>query len=241
MSYYAKTVMVATGAMIFAGFSTIAWGSVVVSSTRVIYQAEKKEVTVNLTNQNTSPVLIQNWIETDSAKREDASKNVPFVITPPINRVDAGKGQTLRISYLGSPALPQDRESVFWLNILEVPAKAKDTTEDQSRLNIAFRTRIKIFYRPANLPGTPTEAMENLRWEIKNNGISVTNPSKYYVSVFDLTYKTGGKKLDSKGFMVAPGATEFYQFKGVNVTNINDLSYSAVNDYGANIAYKAKP
>ncbi|MCL5497453.1 fimbria/pilus periplasmic chaperone [Escherichia coli] len=241
MSYYAKTVMVAIGAIIFSGFSTIAQGSVVVNSTRVIYQASKKEVTVNLTNQNSAPVLIQNWIETDSAQRESASKNVPFILTPPINRVDAGKGQTLRISYLGSPALPQDRESVFWLNILEVPAKAKDVNEDQSKLNIAFRTRIKLFYRPNDLPGTATQAMENLHWSIKGNGVNVTNSSKYYVSLFDVTYKSGGKKYDTKGFMIAPGATEFYQFKGIAVTNINDLSYSAVNDYGANVQYKAKP
>ena len=147
----------------------------------------------------------------------------------------------MRISYLGSPALPQDRESVFWLNILEVPAKAKDVNEDQSKLNIAFRTRIKLFYRPNDLPGTATQAMENLHWSIKGNGVNVTNSSKYYVSLFDVTYKSGGKKYDTKGFMIAPGATEFYQFKGIAVTNINDLSYSAVNDYGANVQYKAKP
>lgn len=241
MSYYAKAVLIATWAIILTGLGNVAWGSVVVNGTRVIYPANKKEITVTLTNQNASPVLIQNWIDNGNPDKDASVKNIPFILTPPINRVDASKGQTLRISYLGNPALPQDRESAFWLNILEVPAKAKNNTEEQSRLNIAFRTRIKIFYRPQGLPGTPTEAMENLRWSVKGNGVSVTNTSKYYVSLFNVEYKSGGKKYDTKGHMVAPGETELYEFKGVSVSNINDISYSAINDYGANIVHKAKP
>lgn len=241
MSYYAKKFIFAAGAMVFSGLINTAWGSIVVNSTRVIYQANKKEVTVSLTNKNPTPVLIQNWIDSGGTSDYTDSKNVPFVLTPPINRVDAGKGQTLRISYLGSPTLPEDRESVFWLNILEVPAKAKNISEDQSRLNIAFRTRIKIFYRPQDLPGSAAKAIEDLRWAIKDNGVNVTNSSKYYVSLFDLTYKSGDKKYDTKGFMVSPGATEFYQFKGVSVTSLSNLRYSAVNDYGAKVEYQAKP
>lgn len=149
MSYYAKIISVALGAILMTGLGNIANASIVLDGTRVVYPAGKKEVTVTVSNQNNNPVLIQSWI--DSGNPDDAaSQNTPFILTPPINRIDAGKAQTLRISYLGSATLPTDRESVFYLNVLEVPAKAKDMDE-KSKLNIAFRSRIKLFYRPNDL------------------------------------------------------------------------------------------
>jgi chaperone protein EcpD len=198
----------------------------------------QKEVTVTVTNQNTTPVLIQSWID-NGDPNETAAKKVPFVLTPPINRIDASKAQTLRISFLGSPTLPQDRESVFWLNVLEVSAKAKGM-EDKSRLNIAFRSRVKLFYRPQNLPGNAGEAMEKLRWEVKGNGLSVTNPSKYYVSLISVEFPSGGKTVFMKGKMIAPGGTEYHPFDKASVSSISQVSYTAINDYGGYSKFKAQ-
>lgn len=239
MSYYAKTGFIALWAMLVTSLGNIAWASVVLDGTRVIYPAEKKEVTVKVTNQNSTPVLIQSWI--DSGNPDDpASKNVPFVLTPPINRVDANKAQTLRISYLASPVLPEDRESVFYLNVLEVPAKSAEN-EDKSKLNIAFRSRVKIFYRPTDLPGTAEEAMENLHWKMKSGGVDVTNSTKYYVSLISIDFTSGEQKKSIKGEMLAPGATKFHEIKDSSINNINQLGYTVVNDYGGYNKFKAKP
>jgi chaperone protein EcpD len=121
-------------------------------------------------------------MDAGTEKAVPANIAVPFVLTPPINRVDAGKSQSLRITYLGSPPLPQDKESVFWVNVLEVPAKSKGIKEDQSRLNIAFRSRIKLFYRPAGLKGNSLQAIKELQWQPAGDGVNVTNPTPYYVS-----------------------------------------------------------
>ncbi len=45
----------------------------------------------------------------------------PFTATPPVSRIDAKRGQTIKLMYTASSALPKDRESVFWFNVLEVP------------------------------------------------------------------------------------------------------------------------
>ncbi len=56
--------------------------------------------------------------------------------------------------YTASSVLPKDRESVFWFNVLEVPPKPDAATvANQSLLQLAFRTRIKLFYRPEALKG----------------------------------------------------------------------------------------
>ncbi|MGY6030609.1 Fimbria/pilus periplasmic chaperone [Phytobacter sp. AG2a] len=208
----------------------LAQASVVLSGTRVIYNGKKKEVTVTVTNSNKTPVLVQNWMDAGKEKAVPSKIGVPFVLTPPINRIDPGKSQTLRITYLGSPPLPQDKESVFWVNVLEVPSKAKGVKEDQSRLNIAFRSRIKLFYRPAGLKGNSLQAIGQLKWQPAKDGVNVTNPTPYYVSLQVIQY--GGKIIDGK--MISPGETQHYKFPGIgSVTDVTKITYHAINDYGA--------
>lgn len=55
------------------------------------------------------------------------------------------RGQTVKVMYTGATALPKDRESVYWFNVLEVPPKPKDAQADKNLLQLAFRTRIKLF------------------------------------------------------------------------------------------------
>ncbi|MGK9175200.1 fimbria/pilus periplasmic chaperone [Yokenella regensburgei] len=231
-----KCAVVALVALITCGVH-LAQASVVLSGTRVIYHGKKKEVTVTVTNNNASPVLIQNWMDAGKEKAIPGKIAVPFVLTPPINRVDAGKAQTLRITYLGSPPLPQDKESVFWINVLEVPAKAKGIKADQSRLNIAFRSRIKMFYRPEGLKGNAFQAISQLKWNVASDGgVDVTNPTPYFVSLQVLQY---GKEI-LEGKMIGPGEAQHYKFQNAKVTDLNKLNYHAINDYGALTEAKAQ-
>ncbi|EMK1730711.1 fimbria/pilus periplasmic chaperone [Salmonella enterica] len=212
--------------------------SIIMDGTRLIYQGDKSEVTIGLTNKNARPILIQSWIDTGNENATPENISVPFVLTPPINRVDSGKGQTLRISYTGVPALPTDRESVYWLNVLEVPAKDKSNENNKQKLNIVFRTRIKLFYRPEGLTGNSNDAPDELHWNLNGQYITVQNNSKYNITIFTIHYKTKGSLSEISGKMIAPG--EFQQFSMKTSGDINGLSFSTINDYGALVNHKAK-
>lgn len=214
------------------------YASIVMDGTRVIYQGNKNEVTISLTNKNTRPVLIQSWIDTGNENTSPEKISVPFVLTPPINRVDPNQGQTIRISYTGAPALPTDRESVYWLNVLEVPAKDKISAQTQQKLNVVFRTRIKLFYRPDGLTGNSNDAPEELHWHLSGQSVTVQNSSKYNITIFDIKYKDKGVSSETNGKMVAPGESQQFTLK--NAGNIDGLSFSTINDYGALINHKAK-
>ena len=99
--------------------------SVIINGTRVVYPGNEREVTVKLDNHGTSPALVQAWLDDGDPKVTPENSDAPFVLTPPISRIEPHKGQTLRLMYTGKP-LPQDRESVFWLNVLEVPPTPTD-------------------------------------------------------------------------------------------------------------------
>lgn len=211
-------------------FSTASVASVVISGTRVIYPSDAKEVSVKINNVGPSPVLLQSWIDSGDANAKPSAIKVPFVLTPPMNRVESNKGQTLRISYTGG-ALPMDKESVFWLNVLEVPAKSQAKT-DENRLQMAFRTRIKLFYRPAGIEGNANDAAKALTWSTQSGKLQATNPTPYYASLVNMS--VNDKKLESA--MIAPRSSMVLELPGQAG---NKISGSFVNDYGAVLSFDA--
>lgn len=102
-------------------FSMPVMADIVISGTRVIYKSDQKSVSVRLENKGNSHLLVQSWLDTGDDNAEPGSINVPFTATPPVSRIDAKRGQTIKLMYTGSTVLPSDKESVFWFNVLEVP------------------------------------------------------------------------------------------------------------------------
>ena len=72
----------------------------------------------------------------------------------------------MRIIYAQDP-LPTDRESVFWLNILDVPPMpVTKNADDANYMQLAIRSRMKLFYRPSGLPGSPFTAADKVTWTL---------------------------------------------------------------------------
>lgn len=79
---------------------------------------------LQVSNNGNKPALVQAWIDEGDAKSTPDQSQAPFMITPPISRVDGNKGQTLRISALPkSGGLSKTQETLYWLNILDIPPK----------------------------------------------------------------------------------------------------------------------
>lgn len=203
---------------------------VVVSGTRVIYREDESEVTVKVTNKGRSPVLIQAWIDNGNQNIEPSKIKTPFMVTPPMNRINADKGQTLRISHINYETLPSDRESLFWLNVLEIPSIAPGEI-NKNKIQVAFRTRIKLFYRPSGLKMNSARAAESLQWSLNQGELSVHNSSPYHINL--LNVKTGDGQSDIALSMLKP-------FEKVTVSVINkrldhgmQIHYRYINDYGS--------
>ena len=69
----------------------------------------------------------------------------PLVVLPPLQRVEPSERSVVRITKTPeADRLPQDRESVFYFNLREIPPKSTKTNVMQ----LALQTQIKLFYRP---------------------------------------------------------------------------------------------
>ena len=233
-----------TAALCFAtcvAFSSSAIADIVISGTRVIYKSDQKSVSVRLENKGNNPLLVQSWLDTGDDNAEPGSITVPFTATPPVSRIDAKRGQTIKLMYTASSVLPKDRESVFWFNVLEVPPKPDAaTTTNQSLLQLAFRTRIKLFYRPEGLKGNPSDAPLALKWSWATAGgqtaLRVANPTPYYVSFSSGDLETSGKLYPLDVKMIAPFSNDVIKVNGMSGKSSSaKVHFYAINDFGGAI------
>ncbi|ARL38887.1 molecular chaperone [Burkholderia pseudomallei] len=223
---------------------TSAHASVLLSGTRVVFRGADEEATVRLSNEGSTPVLVQTWIDTGDVTKSPDLIDVPFVITPSIFRLEAGQGQTLRI-FNGGERLPDDRESLFWLNVLEVPPKPA-ADDERNRIQLAIRTRIKLMYRPEKLSGSAEEAPGKMTWTISNDGtqdavLTATNPTPYVVNLAGIVLNVSGKTFDAGMGYVLPRETARFTVNGMKDGRhgAGTVDYVAVDDWGGNRAGSA--
>ncbi|KVC73949.1 pilus assembly protein [Burkholderia ubonensis] len=224
-------------------FCVSAQASVTLSGTRIVFDAADKEVTLQLANDGKLPALVQAWLDKGDVRAAPDTIDVPFVVTPTVFRVEPGKGQTLRIIHTGEP-LPADKESLFWLNVLDVPPKA--TTKDEvNRLQFAFRTRVKLMYRPSGLHGNAVDAPAQLKWTLGTDDqhrpvLKAVNPTAYVVNIAGIELKSGGKSFDAGVGYVLPGETASFLIKGATGANLTGATvlFSSVDDWGSSHAHQ---
>ncbi len=204
---------------------------VIISGTRIIYPGNKRELAVQLNNVGEQPALIQSWIDNGNANAQPEEEDVPFVILPPVVRIEPKQGQTLRLMFSGA-SLPQDRESLFWFNALEIPPQPEEG-KSNNYLQFAVRSRIKLFYRPDGLTPSITEAPETLRWSVAKQQLTIQNPSPYYITL--ATVELNGYQLaDLSGQMLEPHGHLVTALTGKLATASHFSGhFTNINDFGA--------
>lgn len=202
----------------FAYAESKAVGGVSLGATRVIYPMDAKQVSLSVINHSKKDrYLINSWVDD---KQEQKVKSI--LVTPPLFVAEPATENTLRIVNM-TPNLPQDRESVFWLNVKSIPSVDKEKLEGKNILQLAVLSRIKLFIRPEKLKIAPENALEKVKFSKTADGIEVDNQSPYFINFVNLI--ANETKLDS--VMAAP-------FEKTKISKIpaNKLSYQIVNDYG---------
>ncbi|HHN8460446.1 TPA: fimbria/pilus periplasmic chaperone [Morganella morganii] len=201
--------------------------------TRIVFDGNQKSISVTVTNKNQQlPYLAQAWMDDESGQKITS----PFVVLPPVQRIEPDKTSQVRIDALPEvSALPQDRESLFYFNLREIPPKSSKPNV----LQFALQSKIKFFYRPASIAISGTELMSN-PWQnkielIKNgNEFDVKNPTPYYVTIINAhKTKNYSVKKEFNAVMVPPFGNKNLGVSMDEVGMSPVLTY--INDYGGRI------
>lgn len=203
-----------------------AQAAVHVQATRVVYHGQSASASVAISNKSALPYMVQTWLDTGDATV--MPENLPVAITPPLMRLAPGEEALVRTIYAGQ-GLPGDRESLFWINIQEIPPRS----EAANALQVAIRTRIKLFYRPAGLKTTLDEAARALQWRIDGQALKISNASPLHVTFAHIQDRpAGGTAQGIDVDMIAPGQTLSVPLRQLNLASRGTLRFGYINDYG---------
>lgn len=201
--------------------ATASHAGVIINGTRLVYQGDKKESSLGLSNPDATDYLVQSWVDSGGKNLAKA----PFLITPPLFRLDAHEDNVLRVVRTGGN-LSEDRESLYWLNIKAIPSSKH--VEGVNTLQIAINTRIKLLYRPSAVKGRPEDVADKLEWRREGNDLVVNNPTPFYMNFQTVTLN--GHKIAKATWAVPKTETHFILPGNVGGA---DVTYSIITDYGS--------
>ncbi|EAO9152913.1 fimbria/pilus periplasmic chaperone [Salmonella enterica] len=208
---------------------------VILGSSRIVYPLGSVGTTVMVNNPQDYPVLIQSRV-----LAEDKSADAPFVITPPLFRLDAKQQSALRVVQTGGD-FPRDKESLQWLCVKGIPPKSDDLWaegKDKSgqkdseasvgvSLLIAIDNCIKLMVRPSELKGDPSQVAGNLTWKVDGQKLIAENPTPFYMNLGKITF--GGKNIPPH--FVPPKSTWSFELPPA-LAGQHNISWQVINDQG---------
>lgn len=202
-------------------------------ATRIIYNPDSSGETITVINDQDYPILVQSEVLAD-----DQKTRAPFVVTPPLFRLDGLQSSRLRIVRTAG-TFPSDRESLQWLCVKGIPPKADDTwSKDEGRgakqqtdkmsLQVQFSVSscIKLFIRPSGVKGYPDDAAGRVEWWKDGGKLKGTNPTPFYINLAKL--RVGGKEVKGRYF-IEPFSSQEYEFPSGSTGKVQ---WQVVTDYG---------
>ena len=211
------------------------FAGVTIDGTRIIFPSNAKSISVQLRNGFSTPALVQTWIDNGDIDQIPNADQIPFVLTPPLSRVEPNRGQIIRIIPTGSPSLPQDRESLFWFNMLDIPPDDPQYV-GKNLLTFNVRTRIKLFYRPSNLKMSANTAYASIKakYNQSTKEINLNNPTPYFITITQMDFKSKSEHTEySQAVMLKPFSQQAVEKLTINFSP-EKFSYQVVNDLGGN-------
>lgn len=167
----------------WAGLAGAARADMSVDGTRFVYPAREKAISVYVGNIGAEPILVQSWLTGRGAGRQRsgaAEGAVRVDAAAPAPGAERAQGGAVA---LYRRVLPKDRESLFWVNFLEVPV----VSDEQNSLRLQLNLSMKVLFRPEGLQGKASDAPGKLRWTWRDAGngsmrVLAENPIPYSVT-----------------------------------------------------------
>jgi P pilus assembly chaperone PapD len=219
--------------LLLCTFSQSAFSAFMLNGSRFIYNEDHKNIALEITNNSKETYGGQVWIDNVLLPKDD----VAFVPMPSFFKVNGGKIQVVRIMNINE--LVKDKESVFWLNVQEIPPANK---EQKNAMVVAIHTQVKLIYRPTSLMANRQNAESKLILVKQGNSYMLNNPTPYFFSL--TTINVNGKEVELTNALseelsiVSPKSSIL--LNGVELTPSSKVIIKAIDDYGTINEYKVR-
>lgn len=213
---------------------------ILVGRTRLIMEEGQQERSLTLANTNDYPVIVQTWVDNGEGSNAPDAVVSAMMPLPGAFRLQPDEIRHLRVLYTNDP-LPGDRESVFWLNLYEIPLLHADPDTEQARLLVGINTQIKIFYRPKNLPSSSGDVGRQLAFRLEKTAdgwvLVCRNGSPYFASFAALDVTIGDRRIEAAqapDMMTPPMSERRYPLSSLvpDVAAGGEAGYILIDDSG---------
>ncbi|MDG1640323.1 hypothetical protein DA718_00535 [Klebsiella huaxiensis] len=204
-------------------------------ATRVIIHSGEKTGSLALSNSEQQPMLVQVWVDEGDPLTPPEKVITPVIVTPPVFRMQPGEVRAIRLLISSREGLSQDKESLYWLNIYQIPPMKPEDKAQQHKVVLPLRIRMKLFIRPEGVP-SPTEkegARLGFRFDEQRKQLQVTNPTVWHLTLTNL--KCGNYSAET--VMIAPESTILLDLNGA-VGTCSTVNYELINDEGNRWSYQ---
>ncbi|ENV3821657.1 fimbrial chaperone [Escherichia coli] len=211
--------------------STQSMAAFVLNGTRFIYEEGKNNISIDIINRSNSTYGGQVWIE-----NTNQGDGVYMVTAPSFFKIDKNQKQIIRIMNVND-SLPKGQESLFWINVQEIPPKPKDA--DSNILAIAMNTQVKLIYRPKDLIKKRGNAESQIKVINSNGKTYLKNPTPFYFAIIDI--KENGKSVKfSRNTIESIARFAPYSEVPLDKKLTGNVSLEVVDDWGGIQTYNIK-
>lgn len=123
-------------------------------------------------------------------------------------------------------ALPDNKESLFYLNVLDIPPNHPEH-DGKNALKFAMQSRIKLFYRPKGIAAVNNYSFQQISLAQNGKHVTIKNDTANWITV--TTIKMNGAKVNHASIMVAPLSTQNISLKN---TGARIYNMTIIDDYG---------
>lgn len=206
-----------------------AQAGVTIGGTRFVYDENNPQLNITLENSDARPYLVKTQIlQPDTFPGAERGVVSPFVATPPLFVLNGGKQNKIRLVSDGG-VLAKDKETLFDLVITAIPSSKEKSPGNT--VQVAVRSHLKLFYRPANLQGNPEKAYQQISWQREGGGVTVKNPTPFYVTLFGVT--VNGNSVNNAG-VVAPFGSRKMDWCTEGKRCL--IQWQSINDFGKTLS-----
>ncbi len=196
-----------------------AYSAFTLNGTRFIYDEGRKNIAIEVKNNSDKTYGGQVWVDNLSGT------DVFFIPAPNLFKIAGEEKQLIRLLYVND-ILPKDKESLFWLNVQEIPPVA--SADEGNVLAVALNTQVKLIYRPKVLAEAREDAEKNLTY----SGSVLKNPTPYYFALTQVSVNGRPLALSKE---IEQSMSLFPPFSEVNLQKSlsGKVTVEAIDDYGA--------
>ncbi|WP_193016578.1 MULTISPECIES: molecular chaperone [Gammaproteobacteria] len=184
--------------LIYIPLSTFSYSSIEINKDKFIFIESNNKEIIEIKNKTDNDYFIQSWI---SPYDEENSNEPPFMITPPLFKIEKNEQFSLKI-FKTDETIAKDKETIYRVNIKKTPILS-NSDSNKNLLHISINSVYNLIYRPISIEKNANKAYKEIEFlKNKNNEFIINNPTPYFITLLKISYN--GKLFIDKSKTIPP-------------------------------------